>query len=71
MSQAASTDLFNPLVPKANNSVVSKSTIKPVKFNLKLIGGYFVHHRLGTNGLSSCPEANIHTDLAVNLKIVL
>ena len=46
MLQAANTDLFNPLVPKAHNSecqnIIFPLQIKP----LKLIGGfYFLHPR--------------------------
>ena len=45
MLQAANTDLFNPLVPKVHNAIVSKSTISFTKLasksQLKLIGGFF------------------------------
>ena len=44
MLQAANTDLFNPLVPKAHNSkgqnLLFTLQIKPVKVNLKQIGGF-------------------------------
>ena len=40
----ANTVLFNPLVPKAHNgecqSILFPLQIKPVKVNLKLIGGF-------------------------------
>ena len=46
MLQAAKTDLFNPLVPKAHNSecqnLLFLFQIKPVKVNLKLIGGFLM-----------------------------
>ena len=48
MLQAADTDLFNPLVPKAQYSECQNLPFpfqsKPIKVNIKLIGGflYFV-----------------------------
>ena len=43
MLQAANIDLFNPLVPKAHNSECQNLfpfRVKPVKVNLKIIGGF-------------------------------
>ena len=44
MLQGANIDLFNPKGPKAHNSecqnLLFLSQIKPVKANLKLIGGF-------------------------------
>ena len=44
MLQGASTDLFNPLVPKARNNecqnLLFPLQIKPVKVNLKWNGGF-------------------------------
>ena len=50
MLQAANTDLFNPLVPKAQNSecqnLILPFLIKSLKVNLKLISGfYFLYPR--------------------------
>ena len=51
MLQAANTDLFSPLLPKAHDSecqnLLFPLRIKPVKVNLKLINGFlfFVHPR--------------------------
>ena len=46
MLLGASTDLFNPLVPKAHNSecqnLLLSLRIKPLKVNLKLISGFFL-----------------------------
>ena len=44
MLHAANTDLFNPLIAKAHNSegqnLLFSLQIKPLKVNLKLIGGF-------------------------------
>ena len=53
MLQAASTDLFNLVVPKASEclNIILSSQIKPVKVNLKLNWQIFIFCILGTNGL--------------------
>ena len=51
MFQEANTDLFNPLVPKAQNSV-SKSTIYSLQIKPKASLRIFISCTLGTNGLS-------------------
>ena len=54
MLQAANTDLFNPLVPKAHNSecqnLVFSLQIEPVKVNLKLNWRIFIFFTFGTMG---------------------
>ena len=54
MLQAASTDLFNPLVPKAHNSECQNQLfplqIKPVKVNLKLVGRFLYFAPLALMG---------------------
>ena len=55
MLQAANTDLWNPIVPKAHNSVCQNLLfplqIQPVKVNLMLNFRIFIFCALGTNGL--------------------
>ena len=57
MLQGASTDLFNPLVPKAHNSecqnIIFLLQIKPVKGSLRI----FIFYTLGTNGLTASTKA--------------
>ena len=49
MLQAPNTDLFNPLVPKAPKSecqnIIFPLRIKPVKVNLKRVGGFYFLHQ--------------------------
>ena len=55
MLQAASTDFFNPLVPKGQNSeyqnLLVPLQINPIKIKLKLTGGFLVFAPFGNNGL--------------------
>ena len=55
MLQAANTDFFNPVVPKAHNcgcqNLLFPLQIKPVKINLKFNWRIFIFCPLGTNGL--------------------
>ena len=64
MLQGASTDIFNQLVPKAENSECQNLLFplqnKPVKVSEKLVCGiYFLHPCLGTNGLSKIAKFNL------------
>ena len=56
MLQTANTDLYNQLIPKAHNSECQYPLfplqIKPIKVNLKLIGGFLFFYTSGTNGSS-------------------
>ena len=58
MLQSAKTDLFNPLVPKAHNSecqnLIFLIQTKPIQVKISLRILYFLHPRLGTNGLVRC-----------------
>ena len=55
MLQAASTGLFNPIVPKAHNcecqNLIFPLQNKPVKVNFKLNWWIFIFATPGTNGL--------------------